>query len=143
MIGTRTRDMNFKRLAPPQGNYIVLIWIGFFISKVYKRRKNANEARAPLSSFSKINLGVRKIPNLFVKTCAHVYCIYAKFHSITLLHVAYRKNTNTHFKWAFIFVIGPEVCLFCTTYKSQDFLTKLNTFLRNKYMFPWIFILFF
>jgi hypothetical protein len=72
--------------------WLTLVQKKGFRGEKYQRRPSSSEFVFKFYFFEEW-----KIPNLFVKTRAHVYYVYAKFHSIIRLHVAYRKKTNTHF----------------------------------------------
>ena len=70
----------------------------------------------------------------------HMYTMYMQNFTVLYVYMWPTGKRQIHiFNGPFIFVIGPEICYFCTAYKSQHFSTKFNTFLRNTYMFPWIF----
>ena len=88
--------------------------------------ENANEGRALVSSFSNFIFSEHeKFRIYFVNTHAHVYYVYAKFHSIIRLHVAYRKKTNTHFLMGLLFLLlGQKFVIFVQP-------TNHNIFRRN------------
>ena len=88
--------------------------------------ENAIGGRAPVSSFSFfIFLEHEKFQIYFLNTHAHVYYVYAKFHSIIRLHVAYRKKTNTHFLMGLLFLLlGQKFVIFVQP-------TNHNIFRRN------------
>ena len=95
--------------------------------------------RRPSSSelvFNFYFFGARKIPILFFEhTCICILCICKISQCYTFTCGLQEKDKYTFFNEAFIFVIGPEICYFCTAYESQHFSTKFNTFLRNTYKF--------
>ena len=72
-------------------------------------------------------------------TCTCILCICKISQYYTFTCGLQEKDKYTFFNGPFIFVIGPEICYFCTAYKSQHFSTKFNTFLRNTYKFSWYF----
>ena len=76
---------------------------------------------------------------IFEHTCTCILCICKISQYYTFTCGLQEKDKYTFFNGPFIFVIGPEICYFCTAYKSQHFSTKFNTFLRNTYKFSWYF----
>ena len=72
-------------------------------------------------------------------TCTYILLICKISEHYTFTCGVQKKDKYTFLNGPFICVIGTEFCPFCTTYRSQDFSMKFNMFLRNTYMFPWIF----